>query len=215
MKANAADLLRGQLASSQRIYCSPLVDPYQPAEARARLMPAILDRLCRQPPEVFTLQTRGTLILRDLDLLRDLSQRTRLRVSFSLTTDRDEVRRLYEPHCEPIEDRLRAISCLADAGIAVYCTLAPLLPCDPVRLAESALQVSGQGVIADPLHNRDSKPGGATTRPEGLRVSMANGYAQWHEADFQAGVVSAIRSRVEAEGREFGVGIDGFRMLSA
>lgn len=215
IKTNAAELLRHQLSPSQRIYCSPLVDPYQPAEAQARLMPAILESLCSQPPAVFVLQTRGKLILRDLEALRELSRQTRLRVSFSLTTDRDEVRRLYEPHCDAIQERLRVISRLSNAGIAVYCTLAPLLPCDPVRLAEAALEVTRHGVIADPLHNREGKPRGATTRPEGLRVSEANGYEQWHAPGFQAGVVAAIRSRVEAAGREFGAGTAGFRMLAA
>lgn len=215
IKTNAAELLKRQLSPEQRIYCSPLVDPYQPAEAQARLMPDILERLCRQPPAVFALQTRGNLILRDLEPLLELSRQTRLRVSFSLTTDCDEVRRLYEPHCDSIQERLRVISCLSDVGIAVYCTLAPLLPCDPVRLAEAALGVTRHGVIADPLHSRDGKPRGATTRPEGLRVSEANGYEQWHAPGFQAGVVAAIRARVEAAGREFGAGTAGFRMLAA
>ncbi len=215
IKTNAAELLKRQLSPEQRIYCSPLVDPYQPAEAQARLMPDILESLCRQPPAVFALQTRGNLILRDLDPLLELSRQTRLRVSFSLTTDCDDVRRLYEPHCDAIQERLRVISCLSDAGIAVYCTLAPLLPCDPVRLAEAALGVTRHGVIADPLHSRDSKPRGATTRPQGLRVSEANGYEQWHAPGFQAGVVAAIRARVEAAGREFGAGTAGFRMLAA
>ncbi len=215
IKTNAAELLGRQLNPAQRIYCSPLVDPYQPAEAQARLMPDILDRLCRQPPAVFVLQTRGALILRDLKQLLELSQRTRLRVSFSVTTDCDEVRRLYEPHCDPIHERLRVISRLAESGIAVYCTLAPLLPCDPVALAEMALEVTSHGVIADPLHNREGKPRGATTRPEGLRVSEANGYEEWHSSDFQARVISAIRSRVVAAGRQFGEGTAGFRMLAA
>ena len=215
MKTNAAELLRRQLSPSQRIYCSPLVDPYQPAEAQARLMPEILESLCQRPPAVFVMQTRGALILRDLQWLLELSQRTRLRVSFSLTTDRDDVRKLYEPHCDSVEERLRVISRLSDAGIAVYCTLAPLLPCDPVRLAEAALDATSHGVIVDPLHNREGKPRGATTRPEGLHVSKANGFDEWHSRDFQVGVVDLIQSRVEMAGREFGVGAAGFRMLAA
>ena len=105
-KSNAADLLRRELRDHQRIYCSPLVDPYQPAEERERLMPRILEALIASPPHVFALQTRGPLILRDLGPLRALTQLTRLRVSFSITTNRDEVRRMYEPHCAPIAERL-------------------------------------------------------------------------------------------------------------
>ncbi len=106
-KTNAAELLARELRPGQRIYCSPLVDPYQPAEERGRLMPAILEAAIAAPPRVFVLQTRGPLILRDLDLLQKLARRTTLRVSFSITTDRDQVRRLYEPHCRDLrgEDR--------------------------------------------------------------------------------------------------------------
>ena len=46
-KSNAAELLRKALAPDQTIYCSPLVDPYQPAEAAEALMPGVLDALAR------------------------------------------------------------------------------------------------------------------------------------------------------------------------
>src|SRR5207244_553532 len=134
-KTNAAELLRRELRPAQRIYCSPLVDPYQPAEADERQMPGILDALLATPPRVFVLQTRGPLILRDLDRLRTLTRLTTLRVSFSITTDRDDVRRLYEPHCPPPAERLDTVRALRDAGIETYATLAPLLPCDPEALA--------------------------------------------------------------------------------
>ena len=68
-KSNAAALLKRQLRADQRIYCSPLVDPYQPAEEQGRLMPGILRELINSPPRVFSIQTRGPLILRDLELL--------------------------------------------------------------------------------------------------------------------------------------------------
>ena len=177
-------------------------------------MPPILETLCEHPPAVFVLQTRGPLILRDIDLLGTLAKLTRLRVSFSLTTDDDNVRRLYEPRCEAVESRIRTMRALTDAGIAVHCTLAPILPCDPVRLAELALSVTTCGVIADPLHTRQGKPRGATTRPEVMRISAAMGFERWHHPAFQAKIVGEIRLRVEAENRCFGVGEEGFRMLT-
>ncbi|HJY05395.1 MAG TPA: hypothetical protein VJ323_03715, partial [Bryobacteraceae bacterium] len=99
-KSNAPELLHSSLKADQVIYCSPLVDPYQPAEASRRLMPQILESVLRHPPRVFVIQTRGPLILRDISALRELSRLTTLRVSFSITTDREDVRRRYEPHCE-------------------------------------------------------------------------------------------------------------------
>src|SRR5260370_40862983 len=82
-KSNAPELLRKQLRPEQRIYCSPLVDPYQPAEVEVRMMPRILDEVIARPPAIFTIQTRGPLIARDLGMLVKLSKRTDLRVSFS------------------------------------------------------------------------------------------------------------------------------------
>jgi DNA repair photolyase len=96
-----------------------MVDPYQPAEEHARMMPRILDVLLDAPPRVFVLQTRGPLILRDFERLRALAQRTTLRVSFSITTNREEVRKLYEPHCVPIAERLKVVRTLCDAGSKV------------------------------------------------------------------------------------------------
>ena len=213
-KSNAADLLRRQLRPSQVIYCSPLVDPYQPSERQVRGMPPILRALCKTPPAAFVLQTRGCLILRDLGLLQELAARTQLGVSFSLTTDREDVRRFYEPHCDPIEDRVRTIRALEEAGIPVHCTLAPILPCNPERLADLALECSSRAVIADPLHTRQGKPLGAVTRPEALRISRVRGFQRWHDLSFQRDIVGVVRRRVEAAGRAFGVGIEGFRMLA-
>ena len=67
-KSNAAELLRKSLRANQKIYCSPLVDPYQPAEEARQLMPAILDAVIETPPLVFTIQTRGPVIVRDFSV---------------------------------------------------------------------------------------------------------------------------------------------------
>ena len=213
-KTNAAALLRRQVRPDQVVYCSPLVDPYQLAEEDEKLMPRILEALLERPPAVFALQTRGTLVLRDIPLLDELKQRTRLRVSFSLTTDRDDIRKLYEPHCESVEARVQAMHTLVDCGIPVHCTLAPVLPCDPAGLAHLALSATSQGVIADPLHNREGKPRGATTRQQAVRISSIHGFEQWHLPRFQSEIVHSIRSHVEGAGRDFGVGEEGFRMLA-
>src|SRR5690349_18598138 len=77
-KANAPELLAKSLRRGQVIYCSPLVDPYQPAEGSERLMPRLLDAMLANPPRVLAIQTRGPLILNDLPKLRDLAARTTL-----------------------------------------------------------------------------------------------------------------------------------------
>lgn len=211
-KANAADLLRGELKPDQRIYCSPLVDPYQPAEAEAQMMPRILDAVIANPPSVFTLQTRGPLILRDLDRLRRIPG---LRVSFSITTNREDVRRLYEPLCASIEERLATIRVLREAGIEVYATLSPLLPCDPEELARLAIEATGRDLIGDPLHVRSVKPRGATTHEAAWRISEVRGFTEWLDGDFQSCVVERIRIAARQRGKEFETGPAGFGWLAA
>jgi len=213
-KSNAPVLLRAALRPNQTIYCSPLVDPYQPAEETECMMPRLLDELIKRPPRVFAIQTRGPLILRDLAHLQRLAECTILRVSFSITTDNDRVRRLYEPRCAPMPERLETVRHLRAAGIPVHATLAPLLPCDPEALIDLALEATDRAIIGDPLHVRAVKKSGATTRDAGVRVSRAQGFSDWHDPAFQTAVVERMRQRAAAAGRRFATGPEGFGWLA-
>jgi DNA repair photolyase len=216
-KENAAELAELQSRRGQRIYCSPLVDPYQPAEMDRALMPPLLEALARtrQPPDVFTIQTRGPGILRDLELLLRLASRTVLRVSFSLTTNREDVRRLYEPLCATYEDRLAAIRQLREAGVEVYATLAPLLPCDPEILAADAIAATGRDLIGDPLHVRAAKPHGATTREAAFRIAGKHGHESWLDPAFQEEIVRSIDAIARRSGFRLQVGPAGFARLAS
>jgi DNA repair photolyase len=212
-KSNAPELLARALRPQQTIYCSPLVDPYQPAEASMEMMPRLLDVLISRPPRRFAIQTRGPLILRDLPRLVALASRTMLRVSFSLTTDREDIRRLYEPLCATLEERLDTMRQLTRAGVATHATLAPLLPCDPEGLADMAIAATARDIICDPFHVREVKTTGATTREAALRISAIRGFAEWHDPAYQTDIVARLRARASAAGRKLAAGVDGFRML--
>jgi len=213
-KSNAPELVARQVRPDQSIYCSPLTDPYQPAEESEALMPRILDALTEHPPAVFVIQTRGPLVLRDLGRLRALSRRTVLRVSFSITTDREDVRRMYEPHCATFEQRLATVRALRDAGITVHATLAPLLPCNIEVMVGAAIEATSGDLIGDPFHVRSVKPHGATTREAALKISAKHGFEQWHDPAFQLQLTEKVREIAEAAGRRFGVGEEGFSWLS-
>lgn len=214
LKDNAAELLRRELRPHQVIYCSPLVDPYQPAEESAGLMPRILEAVAQRPPAAFVVQTRGPLIVRDIAALRRAAAVTRLRISMSLTTDDDRVRRLYEPHCATLEQRLVAIRELRDAGLAVFATLAPLLPSDPERLACLAIEASARDLVGDPLHVRQAKPRGATTRDAAFRIARAHHHEAWFEPEFQNEVEARIRRVASTAGLRFETGPKGFACLT-
>jgi DNA repair photolyase len=213
-KSNAPELLRRQLREHQIIYCSPLVDPYQPAEETGLLMPRVLDALLLRPPRTFVIQTRGPLIVRDLAQLVELSRRTTLRVSFSITTNRESVRKIYEPHCATIDCRLKAIHELRRAGITTFATLAPILPCDPEELARMALEATDQDIIGDPLHIRSVKPHGATTRETAYAISERHGFSDWLEPAFQRQAADRIATVVHGARRRFAMGTKGFARLA-
>jgi DNA repair photolyase len=213
-KSNASELLGRELRGDQVIYCSPLVDPYQPAEETKRLMPQILAELLARPPKIFVIQTRGPLILRDLDQLIELSRCATLRVSLSITTNREEIRKLYEPHCATISQRIETVRRLRGAGIETFATLAPLLPCDPEELAALALDATGSDIIADPLHIRAAKPRGATTREAAFAISRRHEFSAWLEPEFQAEVTARIGHTVRQAGRRFATGTEGFGWLA-
>ena len=210
-KQNALELLRRELRPNQVIYCSPLVDPYQPAEEQTQMMPRLLDALISNPPRVFVIQTRGPLITRDIGQLRELNAR----VSFSLTTDDETVRRLYEPHCATLEERLEAIVKLKNAGIRVHATLAPILPCDPVSLAAQALDATGRDLVGDALHVRSEKPRGATTREAAFQIARHHaGQLQWFDPEFMRGVYCTIANEAAKRERQFLTGPAGFKLLT-
>lgn len=209
-KSNAAELLRRELRPNQVIYCSPLTDPYQPAEEQQRLMPEILRAVADSPPKAFVIQTRGPLVLRDLDLLKA----SRARVSFSITTDREDVRRIFEPHCAPIEERWNTVATLRDAGVPVFAALAPILPCDPENLMERALRETMNPIVADPFHVREVKRSGATTREAALAICERYGWQDWLSPAFHQEVLGTMRRIAEQAGRRFGYGPSGFAMLA-
>lgn len=75
-----------------------------------------------------TIITKGSLILRDLDLLAELAKQRLVSVFISLTSLDDELKRILEPRAAAPKARLRAIRVLRDAGIPVGVLLAPMIP---------------------------------------------------------------------------------------
>lgn len=209
-KSNAAELLSKALRPGQVIYCSPLTDPYQPAEEHERLMPEILKAVASSPPGAFVIQTRGPLILRDVELLRA----ARARVSFSITTDRDDVRRIFEPHCATVEERWRTVTDLRASGIPVTATLAPILPCDPDRLLSRAITDTEGPIVADPFHVRAVKKSGATTRDAAFTICERHGWSEWLDPEFQQSVLRRMQSAAVLAQRQFGYGPKGFGLLA-
>ena len=130
-KTNAASVLEQQL-SNPGYRVAPInlgsnTDPYQPIEREHLLTRRILEVLLRYRHPV-TLVTKGSLILRDLDLLTELAQQRLVAVMISLTSLDDELKRILEPRAAAPKARLRAIRVMRDAGIPVGVLCSPMIP---------------------------------------------------------------------------------------
>ncbi len=130
-KTNAADALREEL--SRRGYTpSPIAlgsntDPYQPIERSLRLTRQILEVL-RETRHPFTIVTKGSLILRDLDLLSDMAQQNLCSVMISLTTLDTRLKTVMEPRAAAPVTRLKVMGELAAAGVPVGVLASPMIP---------------------------------------------------------------------------------------
>ncbi len=109
------------------IMLSGNTDCYQPAEKHFKITRRLLEVLWKYRHPVGII-TKNSLILRDLDLLGPLAENRLVRVSISLTTLSEELRRFLEPRTASVKQRLRTIETLAAAGIPVNVMAAPIIP---------------------------------------------------------------------------------------
>ena len=129
VKANALELLENELKRKRvigTIGTGSMNDPYMPIEKERRLMRGALERINRYRFPVHIL-TKNDLVLRDLDLLRQISQ-VYAAVSFTITTADDNLSAILEPGAPPSSARFEAIRRLAQEGIYTGILLMPVLP---------------------------------------------------------------------------------------
>jgi DNA repair photolyase len=133
VKVNAPDLLRKEITKKPvgRVWISGICDPYQPTEMKYELTRRCLEILIQHDWPV-TIQTRSTLVLRDVELLKESSK---AEVSVTITTGDDKIRQLFEPYAPPIGERDKVLGELHSAGIRTCVMIAPMLP-DAEKLVE-------------------------------------------------------------------------------
>jgi DNA repair photolyase len=163
VKVNAVERVRAEVGSRRwrghHIAMGTNTDPYQRAEGKYHLTQGIIGVLS-EAANPFSILTKGTLVLRDLDLLVEAARRTEVRLNLSIgTLDRD-VWRLTEPGTPPPSKRIDVVARLIDAGIPCGVLVAPVLPGlsdDDDQLAEvveAAVRAGAVSVSAVVLHLR-------------------------------------------------------------
>lgn len=187
VKTNAPELLRRQLGSrrwqGEHIAMGTNVDCYQRAEGRYRLMPGIIGALTDHA-NPFSILTKGTLILRDLDLLRRAHEVTDIGISVSVGFTDPDLWRTVEPGTPAPERRLDVVRTLAEHGIGCGVLMAPVIPFlsdEPAQLRATVRAIAAAGrppsprwcCICAPAHGSGSCPGSPTTTPTWCAATSA------------------------------------------
>ncbi|MFD8328590.1 Rv2578c family radical SAM protein [Streptomyces lydicus] len=155
VKVNAPELLRRELTGRRwrgdHIAMGTNVDCYQRAEGRYRLMPGILAAL-RDHANPFSILTKGTLILRDLELLRQAAAVTDIGISVSVGFLDRELWRTVEPGTPAPDRRLDVVRTLTAHGIPCGVLMAPVIPFlgdspEQLRATVRAVAEAGAGSV--------------------------------------------------------------------
>ena len=151
VKVNFDEVLRRELACPGRqgdlIGFGTATDPYQPIEGHYRLTRRALEALVEQPSPV-GLVTKGPMVVRDLDVLVELSRRAACTVHMSVPTVDEDAWRALEPGTAHPLQRLRAVRTLADAGVEAGVLVAPVVPgltSQPAKLDRTIKAIADHG----------------------------------------------------------------------
>ena len=130
-KVNAAELLERELAKPsyvpEPIALGVATDAYQPIERERRITREVIEVLSRAG-HPFASITKSSLIERDIDLLAPMAERDLFSAAITITTLDPVIARTLEPRAAAPARRLKAIRTLADAGIPVAVSIAPVIP---------------------------------------------------------------------------------------
>jgi DNA repair photolyase len=159
-KSAASHLLRqelGRVDRQDRIALGTATDPYQPAERRYGRTRSILEVFARDRGRFLGITTKSDLIVRDLDLLREIARANVLGIHITITTLNEKLARMLEPRAPRPGLRLEAVRKLSDAGLRVSVFPNPIMPGitdgerQLDRLAKAAKDAGAQGFGGGPL----------------------------------------------------------------
>jgi len=160
VKQHAASLLRHELRrvkADEAIALGTATDPYQPAERRYEVTRAILEQFAHHRGFELGIVTKSNLIVRDLELLKEVAKANRISVHLTVTALDADLARILEPRAPRPDLRLDAVRTLAQAGIRVGVSCSPVVPgiTDSATDLESLIRVAADAgadyVFANPL----------------------------------------------------------------
>lgn len=185
----AKELQRARKKGKVTIFMSSSTDPYQPVEAQEQITRSLLETMLIEPPDFILVQTRSPLVTRDIDVLQKLGKR--VRVSMTVETDQDDIRKHFTPSAPPIAGRLRALKQLREAGIPTQVAIAPVLPSS--EQFASTLRPLVQRVCIDDYFMGDGSEGKRTRRLGMEALYQEIGMQHWYRPDAHKMVVKQMQ----------------------
>lgn len=120
-------LFRKKGYQPHEIMLSGNTDCYQPIERKLRITRQLLE-VCLDYCHPVSIITKNALILRDLDILKELAERNLVNVAISMPTMNESLRKKLEPRTSSIPTKWKAVETLAQSGIPTMVMVAPIIP---------------------------------------------------------------------------------------
>lgn len=120
------EIRRAKTKGDVTIFMSSSTDPYQPIEYKEQVTRSLLEAMLSEQPDFLFVQTRSPLVTRDIDIFTQLKDK--LRVSMTVETDLEEIRKKFSPQAPPLQARTKAVRTLKVNNIPVQIAVAPVLP---------------------------------------------------------------------------------------
>ncbi|MFZ0200020.1 MAG: radical SAM protein [Candidatus Sulfotelmatobacter sp.] len=160
VKQHTAELLRRDLRRvkpGEAIALGTATDPYQPAERRYEVTRRILEEFARHRGFELGIVTKSNLIVRDIELLREVARNNALSIHITVTTMNVELARILEPRAPRPDLRIDAVRQLSHVGINVGVSSSPVLPgitdspSDLEDVVRAAAAAGARHIFAGPL----------------------------------------------------------------
>jgi DNA repair photolyase len=182
VRVNVAEVLRKELRRRREgsLAIGTATDPYQPIEGKYQLTRRCLEALVDYPMPT-SIVTKGPLVVRDLDVLKELDEKTDLTVYVSVPCVDEEIVRKTDPGTAPPRQRLRALRLLREAGIDAAVLCMPVLP--GISDSEESLDAAARAA---------SEAGATAFRHRSLKVDVE---IQQYYSDFLATEFPAVVPR--------------------
>jgi DNA repair photolyase len=190
VKRDAAAVIDRDIAAKckagEHIAIGTATDPYQPAERDFGVTRSLLERLARHQGLSISITTKSDQVVRDIDLLRRIAERSELQINITVTTPRADLARLLEPRAPRPDLRLGALRKLREAGLAAGVFVMPILPGltdaeeDLDRLARLARDVGAMWLAASVLFLMPSSLRQFLPFVESRFPLLAERYRRWY-----------------------------------